>query len=111
MLQIVLTKQTSAGQAEAGGVLHCDVLLYTGLGVLATGLLVTAVGLGEKGFTAVELRMAGPGTVGCGLALILLRLVLCMCTQCTGPGREREPRGPGVLFERRIGVTPGQRQQ
>jgi hypothetical protein len=54
-----------------------NVLLYTGLGMMAVGLVITFVGLGEKGFKTTELQMIGPGLVGAGGLLALLRILLC----------------------------------
>ena len=55
-----------------------DVVLYLGLGLLGVGLVVTMVGLGEKGFRTLEMRMVGPGLVGCGVTLIILRVLWCL---------------------------------
>ena len=60
------------------------VLLYLGLGLLATGLTITCVGLGEKGYRTVELQMLGPGVVGLGSVLILVRIVLCSWPRTAG---------------------------
>ena len=40
---------------------------------MATGLVITAVGLGDKGFRSVELRMLGPGIVIAGVCLTTIR--------------------------------------
>ena len=55
-----------------------DVLLYCGLGMLMLGLIVTVVGLGDRGFKSRELRMVGPVTILCGSLLTLLRILICM---------------------------------
>ena len=40
-------------------------------------MIVTALlGLEQRGFTAVELQLMGPGLVGCGVLLVLLRVCL-----------------------------------
>ena len=44
-----------------------NVLLYIGLGMVAVGLVITFVGLGEKGFRTTELQMVGLGLVGGGV--------------------------------------------
>jgi hypothetical protein len=72
-------------------------ILYTGLSLMAAGLVISSVGLGEKGFTAVELQMVGPGLVGCGLVLAGLRLVFLIVTSCATDGEESD-----TLFHRRI---------
>ena len=51
--------------------------LFVGLGLAAVGLVITFVGLGEKGFRTLELKLVGPCLVGGGLLLTLLRILLC----------------------------------
>ena len=36
-----------------------NVVLYVGLGMVAIGLVITFVGLGDKGFQTVELKLIG----------------------------------------------------
>ena len=50
-----------------------NVLLYVGLGMGAVGLVITFVGIGEKGFKSLQLKLAGPGLVGCGIILTIIR--------------------------------------
>ena len=50
-----------------------NVLMYVGLGMGAVGLVITFVGIGEKGFKSLQLKLVGPGLVGCGLILTILR--------------------------------------
>ena len=50
-------------------------LLYVGLGLVAVGMVITFVGLGEKGFKSFQLRLVGPGLVGLG---VLLRWLLLL---------------------------------
>ena len=54
-----------------------QVLLYVGLGMVAVGLVITFVGLGEKGFRTLQLQLVGPCLVGGGVMLILLRILFC----------------------------------
>ena len=85
--------------AEAADGMGWNFILYSGLTLMATGLIITSVGLGEKGFTAVELQMVGPGLVGCGLVLAGLRLVFLIVTPCASDGE-----GSETLFQRRMFV-------
>ena len=48
-------------------------VLYSGLVLAATGLVITAVGLGDKGFRSRELRLLGPGIMLSGFGLTILR--------------------------------------
>ena len=54
-----------------------NLLLYLGLGLVAIGLIITFVGLGEKGFKTVELKLVGPVLVVGGVVLVLVRIMLC----------------------------------
>jgi ABC-type proline/glycine betaine transport system permease subunit len=54
-----------------------NLLLYLGLGLVAIGLIITFVGLGEKGFRTVELKLVGPVLVVGGVALVFVRIMLC----------------------------------
>ena len=49
---------------------------------MAVGLIITFVGLGEKGFQTVQLKMIGPGLVGFGLVLTLIRIISCTLPAC-----------------------------
>jgi hypothetical protein len=66
---------TSAGGPDPPDSLN--VLIYIGLGMVGVGLVITFVGLGEKGFKTTELQMVGPGLVGGGGVLAILRILLC----------------------------------
>ena len=92
-----MKKKIIVAEAEDG--MGWNVILYTGLSLMAAGLVITSVGLGEKGFTAVELQMVGPGLVGCGLLLAGLRVVFLTVTSCVKDGE-----GSDTLFERRMFV-------
>ena len=59
-------------------------LLYLGLGLVTMGLVITLVGVGDKGFTTFELKLLGPGLVSCGGVMFLVRLLVCT----VGMGRE-----------------------
>ena len=53
------------------------VLLYLGLGMVTMGLVITLVGLGDKGFKTFQLKLLGPALVCCGGGLGLVRLLVC----------------------------------
>ena len=40
------------------------IILYIGLGMVAVGLVITFVGLGDKGFKTLELQLVGPSLIG-----------------------------------------------
>ena len=60
----------TAPEADAADV---NVLLYIGLGMTIVGLMITFVGIGEKGFQSLQLRLAGPLMVCTGVLLITIR--------------------------------------
>ena len=43
----------------------------------AVGLVITFVGIGEKGFKSLQLKLVGPGLVGFGLVLTIIRILFC----------------------------------
>ena len=45
--------------------------------MVAMGLTVTFLGLGEKGFKTLELKLIGPSLIGCGMFFTLLRILFC----------------------------------
>ena len=57
-------------------------MFYSGLGMLMVGLVITGVGLGEKGFKSIELKLVGPIIVGFGCLVCLVSVL--MCTSCGG---------------------------
>lgn len=59
-----------------------DMLMWIGLVILMMGMIISFVGLGEKGFRTHELRLVGPILSGFGLALCIFRIGLC----CFGYG-------------------------
>ena len=44
--------------------------------MVAVGLVITFVGLGEKGFRTTELQIIGPGLVGGGVILAIVRIFI-----------------------------------
>jgi hypothetical protein len=46
--------------------------------MVAVGLIITFVGLGDKGFQTLELKLIGPSLVGCGMIFALLRILYCI---------------------------------
>ena len=75
-LQVENTEEQGGGQVEedAGG---GHTVLYIGLGLVAVGLVISCVGLGEKGFLTVELQVVGPGLVVGGVGLAIARVLCC----------------------------------
>ena len=61
-------------------------MLYVGLGMAAIGLVISFVGLGDKGFKTIELRLVGPSLLGCDLFLAFLQVLYCTlpaaCKRC-----------------------------
>ena len=98
--------------------------------MIMVGLIVTVVGLGDKGFLSIELKLIGPITVVCGGILSCVRILACTktCRQCSEMCRnskevqsdnqilarqaiERPGRG-GVQFEHReVEIRYGQNNQ
>jgi len=64
------------------------VILYVGLGMVCIGLVITFVGICDKGFQTLELKLIGPSLVGCGVFFALLRILFCtvpaVCNGCFG---------------------------
>jgi hypothetical protein len=60
---------------ESGGSEY--IMLYVGLGMAAIGLVISFVGLGDKGFKTIELRLVGPSLLGCGWFLPFLQVLYC----------------------------------
>ena len=65
---------------ESGGSKY--IMLYVGLGMAAIGLVISFVGLGDKGFKTLELRLVGPSLLGCGLFLAFLQVLYCTLPAC-----------------------------
>ena len=61
-----------------------SIISYTGVCLVCVGLVITAVGVGEKGFTVVELQMVGPGIVLCGVGMIVGTIVVTYCGRDSG---------------------------
>lgn len=68
------------GNYTASG--SANIILYVGLGMISIGLVITFVGLGDKGFRTLELKLIGPSLVGCGLFFALLRVLFCTVPSC-----------------------------
>ena len=49
--------------------------MYIGLGMVAVGLLITFVGLGDKGFKTLELQLVGPSLIGCGFIFAIWQIL------------------------------------
>ena len=74
-----------------------NLILYTGLCLISSGLVVTALlGLEDMGCRAIELKLIGPAFVGCGAALVLLRILLF-----TAPSSDRTDDGDDLTFKRK----------
>ena len=71
---------------DEGG--SANIILYIGLGMVAIGLVITFVGLGDKGFKTLELKLIGPSLVGCGVFFALLRILFCTVPSCCSGWRE-----------------------
>jgi hypothetical protein len=48
----------------------------------AVGLVITFVGLGDKGFQTLELKLIGPTLTGIGVFFALLRVLFCTLPSC-----------------------------
>merc|ERR1711881_209645 len=72
--------ENEEGVYQASG--SANVILYVGLGMICIGLVITFVGLGEKGFRTLELKLIGPSLVGCGVFFALLRVLFCTVPSC-----------------------------
>ncbi|XP_037094447.1 uncharacterized protein LOC119114351 isoform X2 [Pollicipes pollicipes] len=60
-----------------------NIVLYVGLGMVAVGLIITFVGLGERGFQTDELKLIGPSLIGSGVLFCLLRIFFCTIGSCS----------------------------
>jgi hypothetical protein len=79
-------------------VLDYNLILYTGLCLISTGLVVTALlGLEDTGFRAIELKLIGPAFVVWGAILVLLRILLF-----TVPSFDRTDDGDDLAFKRKL---------
>ena len=61
-MQVENKEEQDGGQVEedAGG---GHTVLYIGLGLVAVGLVISCVGLGERGFLTVELQVVEPDII------------------------------------------------
>ena len=71
------TYSISSDQEDEFDGLNCNTILYTGLGLATVGLIITFLGLGGKGYRTLEVKMLGPGLVGVGMMLVVLRILFC----------------------------------
>ena len=55
---------------------------------MAIGLVMVFVGVGEKGFKTVEMRLVGPGLVVSGLIMAGLRIFFCLVGENYGAGQD-----------------------
>ena len=44
---------------------------------MSVGLIITFLGLGSRGFRALEVKLLGPGLVGAGMMCVLIRIIFC----------------------------------
>ncbi|XP_069984488.1 uncharacterized protein [Penaeus vannamei] len=82
-------EKNADGRYRQTGVVN--IVLYVGLGLIALGLIITFVGLGEHGFKSPELRLIGPSLIGCGFLFALLRLFFCSAPACCTSCRKAKP--------------------
>ena len=75
-----LTTRPHVEKFEGSG--SANVILYVGLGMVCIGLVITFVGIGDKGFQTLELKLIGPSLVGCGVFFALLRILFCTVPAC-----------------------------
>ncbi|EZA49308.1 hypothetical protein DMN91_000152 [Ooceraea biroi] len=102
-----------------------NTVLYVGLGTTALGLIISFVGIGEKGFLSPQLRLVGPSLLCAGLLCCLFRVLLCLCLCRCGPchwrfchvashkkekARKADARSMGTLPTASL-LPPTQRQQ
>ena len=74
------TSKQGAEKFDGSG--SANVILYVGLGMVCIGLVITFVGIGDKGFQTLELKLIGPSLVGCGVFFALLRILFCTVPAC-----------------------------
>jgi len=65
---------------------NLNIILYIGLGTMAIGLIITFVGIGEKGFKTIQLRLVGPMLILVGVILIVIRVIMCTVPDCYNYG-------------------------
>ena len=93
-----MTTRPDGEKFEGSG--SANVILYVGLGMVSVtvsirsfeiiiivlqvciGLVITFVGIGDKGFQTLELKLIGPSLVGCGVFFALLRILFCTVPAC-----------------------------
>jgi len=65
---------------------NLNIILYIGLGTMAIGLIITFVGIGEKGFKTTQLQCAGPLLVLLGVIMVVIRIIMCTVPECYNYG-------------------------
>ena len=55
-------------------------LLYIGLGLAGVGLMVTVVGLGDRGYYSLELQLVGPCFLLGGISITGISVICCCCS-------------------------------
>ena len=56
--------------------------------LVAIGVIITSVGLGDRGFKTFELQMLGPTLLGPGVMFVMLRILFCTIPCCGPPEDE-----------------------
>ena len=72
--------------ADLDKIEHGAQVVYIGLGLVAIGLLTMVVGLEEKGFQTVGMRMIGPSLLTGGCLLVAFRVIMCFVARKKGGG-------------------------
>ena len=91
-----------AAEEAGGGFSACDLLLWLGMAVLVSGLIVSFVGLGEKGFRTNYLRLLGPALCTTGLSAIVIRIFFCCCCCRPRPKKKKPVFGIGHMLARAV---------
>ena len=85
-MRLILNPDGDLESVESG-----NIILYIGLGLVAIGLVITSVGLGDNGFRTLELKLIGPVLMGGGGLLVVCRILVCMvCTVHPWAGNTRD---------------------
>ncbi|CAL8109474.1 unnamed protein product [Orchesella dallaii] len=73
--------QVSYENEEFGSSGNAYTAIYIGLVLICIGVVITFVGLGEKGFKTIELKMIGPVLCVIGLTSITVKIIHCSFPQ------------------------------
>ncbi|RXG58945.1 hypothetical protein Avbf_08450 [Armadillidium vulgare] len=68
-------EKSQSQNRQSGGVVN--VLLYVGFVLVSLGLIMTFVGMGERGFKTEDLKLIGPSLIGSGILFGFLRILFC----------------------------------